>query len=114
MHYTDRSVSDWQSLPVSISDIRYDGAAARALVRIEPSIWGYGSESPPCAGGGWYAPRAPYDHIRVRISGPDYSTPASADVPSASDRRHRDVQTGASWGERGVFFRPTATISVAA
>jgi hypothetical protein len=38
MHYTDRSVSDWQSLPVSISDIRYDGAAARALVRIEPSI----------------------------------------------------------------------------
>jgi len=38
MHYTDRSVSDWQSLPVSIGDIRYDGAAARALVRIEPSI----------------------------------------------------------------------------
>jgi len=38
MHYTDGSVSDWQSLRVSISDIRYDRAAVDALGRIKQSI----------------------------------------------------------------------------
>src|SRR5438552_3279817 len=40
------------------------------------------------------------------MSGPDCSTPASVDLPSATDRQRHDVQTGALWGEARSILSP--------